>query len=96
MGPVADGGTFAAFLAEVSGAEDKTAVVDRFLESVAEFPLVEGGQMHFIYRGPGEDLAIVGDLIGARFDHPMNHMAETDLFYYTASITRPASRPGRG
>ena len=33
-GRVANDGTFAEFLAEVEGAEDKTAVVDRFLNSV--------------------------------------------------------------
>ena len=90
-GRVANDGTFAEFLAEVEGAEDKTAVVDRFLNSVNEFPLVEGGQMHFMYLGPGEDLAIAGDLIGARFEHPMNRVADTNLFYYSADVA-PRSR----
>ena len=85
-GRVANAGIFAQFLAEVEGAEDKTAVVDRFLDSVTEFPLVEGGQMHFMYRGPGADLAIAGDLIGARFEHPMNRVTDTDFFYYSADV----------
>ena len=85
-GRVARAGTFAQFLAEVESAEDKTAVVDRFLDSVTEFPFVEGGQMHFMYRGPGTDLAIAGDLIGARFEHPMNRVTDTDLFYYSADV----------
>ena len=38
---VADG-QFERFLAEVEAADDKAAVVDRFLEAVDQFPLIEG------------------------------------------------------
>ena len=88
---VADG-RFAAFLSDVAQAEDKTAVVDRFIDSVDQFPFVEGAsRAHFIYRGPAEDLAIAGDLIGARIERPMTRADGTDLFYYTVELD-PASR----
>ena len=89
-GQARSAGTFAESLARIDGAQDKETTIDRFLGSVEEFPLIEGDQMHFIYRGPGEDLAIAGDLIGARFEHPMNRVLGTDLFYYSADVAPQA------
>ncbi len=78
---------FAAFLAEVQNASDKNAVIDRFLASVDSYPLVEGNsQVHFLYRGPGDDLAVGGDMIGARQERSMTRIAETDLFYYSTTL----------
>ncbi|MEE8170409.1 MAG: alpha/beta hydrolase-fold protein, partial [Phycisphaerae bacterium] len=78
---------FGRFLAEVATADDKKAVVDRFIESQREFPLIEGDdRLHFIYRGPAEDLAVAGDLFGARQERAMTRVAGTDLFYHTARL----------
>ena len=85
-------GRFERFLQDVSQADDKTVVVDRFIESVEQFPLVEGdSRVHFIYRGPADDVAIAGDIIGARIERPMTHVAGTDLFYHSTELD-PAAR----
>jgi enterochelin esterase-like enzyme/outer membrane protein assembly factor BamB len=78
---------FDRFLAEASRSADKTAVVDRFLATITEFPLIEqDGRVHFIYRGPGSDVAIGGDLWGARQEASMTHIEGTDLFYYSTRL----------
>jgi enterochelin esterase-like enzyme len=77
---------------ELRSASDKTAVVDRFMASIEQFPLVEGpDRVTFLYRGPGSDLGLGGDMIGARQDRPMTRLEGTDLFYYTTRL-EPASR----
>ena len=87
--PAAKDSSFAKFLAEVDGADDKRAVVDRFMNSGKSFPLVEDdGTIHFVYRGPGADLAIEGDVIGARMDMPMTRVDGTDLSYFTTQMER--------
>ena len=83
---------FAGFLDELSAAADKKAVVDRFMAANASFPIIEpGGLVHFIYRGPGDDLAVAGDLAGAGNDQPMKRAEGTDLFYLSARL-EPTAR----
>ena len=80
-------GDFARFLAEVREAEDKSAVVDRFLASQSSFPIIENERLvHFLYRGEADDMAIAGDMIGARQEAPMTRVEGTDLFYYSTEI----------
>ena len=80
-------GRFEQFLREVGNADNQATVVDRFLNSVEEFPLVENDRrVHFLYQGPGEGIAIAGDMIGARKEQPMTRVEETDLFYYSTEI----------
>ena len=80
-------GSFSEFLLMVRDADDKAAVVDQFLESIPGFPLIEGETLvHFLYRGEGEDLAIAGDLIGARTEAFMTQVEGTDLFYYSMEV----------
>jgi len=42
--------------------------------------------VHFIYRGPGTDLALAGDVIGARQEARMQQVEGTDLFYYSTHL----------
>ncbi len=88
-----DGGSrFAAFLTEVQSASDSSAVVDQFLASIETYPLIEGdSRVHFLYRGPGEDLAVGGDMIGARQERTMTRVADTDLLYYSTTL-EPGAR----
>ena len=80
-------GGFERFLLDIDRTNEKKAVVDQFLESIDEFPLIEGeDRVHFIYRGPGEDVALAGDIIGARIEQPMTRVAGTDLFYYSTEL----------
>ncbi|MCA9250625.1 MAG: PQQ-binding-like beta-propeller repeat protein [Phycisphaerales bacterium] len=78
---------FHAFLEEVNAADDKQAVVDKFIAAQKEFPIVEdSGWVHFVYKGEGQDLAVAGDLFGARQESPMTRLADTDMFYRSVQI----------
>jgi outer membrane protein assembly factor BamB/enterochelin esterase-like enzyme len=81
------GSRFARFLAEVEAATDKSAAVDRFLESITSYPLREWPDLVvFLYRGPADDMGIAGDLIGERREDPMHRVAGTDLFWYATRV----------
>ncbi len=84
---------FGRFLAEVdaAGDGDKAAVVDRFLAAQKSFPIVEGERVHFVYRGEASDVALAGDLIGARREQAMRRVPGTDLFYHTVEVA-PGTR----
>ncbi len=78
---------FGRFLAEVNGTSNKKAVVDRFVAGIDQMPLIDGRSMvHFIYRGKADDLAVAGDVIGARQERAMTRVAGTDLFYYSTPL----------
>ncbi len=78
---------FARFLAEVGSATDKKAIVDRFMASNKSFPVIEGRErIHFVYRGAGDDLAVAGDMFGARQERVMNRVEGTDLFYLSTRL----------
>ncbi len=72
---------FAHFLAEVASATDKGATVDRFMNDKKHFPIIEDGRVHFVYRGPGNDIAVGSDIFGARQERAMTRVAGTDFFY---------------
>jgi len=83
---------FARFLAEVRASDDKSAVIDAFFEQQETFPLVEGERtVHFVYRGEAEDMAIAGDLFGARQERPMSRVEGTNLFHYSTML-RPDAK----
>lgn len=78
---------FHAFLAEASAAKNKQAVVDKFVAAQKEFPIVEeSGWVHFVYKGEGKDLAVAGDMFGARQERPMTRLADTDFFYHSMPL----------
>ena len=81
------GTRFASFLDRLGAADDKPAEIDRFLASVDSFPIIESdGRVVFVYRGPGEDLALAGDLLGIGGDRLMTRVEGTDLYYYAARL----------
>ena len=83
----AAGGRFDRFLEDLSATRDKAAVVDRFLASIDQFPFIEDDNwVHFLYRGPAEDMAIAGDIFGARQERSMTPVEGTDLFYYSTRL----------
>ncbi len=84
---------FVRFLAEVeaAGKTEKKALVDRFLAAQQEFPIVDGESWaHFLYRGPAADVALAGEMFGARWEEPMSRVAGTDLFYYSLELKADA------
>jgi len=82
------GTAFPAFLAKaaMAGGDQRKKVVDEFLGGHSSFPIVEDEVAHFIYRGPGEDLAVAGDMIGARQERSMSRLDGTDLFYFSMRL----------
>ncbi len=82
---------FGRFVASLSSAKDKNEALDRFLEKQKSFPIIEGDHVvHFVYRGPGTDLAVAGDMFGARQERPMIHVPDTDLFYFSMTVESDA------
>ncbi|MCH7678455.1 PQQ-binding-like beta-propeller repeat protein [candidate division KSB1 bacterium] len=78
---------FAQFVKKAEQAMDKIALVDEFMAEQKEFPVIEGDDIvHFIYRGEASDMALMGDLVGWRYDRPMHRIAGTDLFYYSSRL----------
>ncbi|MCG8606881.1 PQQ-binding-like beta-propeller repeat protein [bacterium] len=81
------GSRFAKFVEKVEAAEDKEALVDAFMSEQKTFPIIEGDNLvHFIYRGEANDVALLGDLVGWRYDWPMHRVKGTDLFYYSCYL----------
>lgn len=80
------------FLAELDRAADKPAAIDAFLAAHPVSPIVEDdGTAHFVYRGPAEDVGIVGDLIGFRREDPMIRVPGTDFFHYSLRVEPTAA-----
>jgi outer membrane protein assembly factor BamB/enterochelin esterase-like enzyme len=78
---------FAQFLKRVKKAQDKMALIDEFMKSHEQFPVLEGDNLvHFIFRGDANDVAIAGDMIGFRREESMKRVSGTDFFYYSAYL----------
>ncbi|MGH9869539.1 MAG: PQQ-binding-like beta-propeller repeat protein [Candidatus Polarisedimenticolia bacterium] len=83
---------FGRFLAEAEKAPDKAAAVDAYFKKQTSFPIVESdGAVHFVYRGKGTDVAIVGDMLGESREDPMQRLAGSDLFHYSMRLEPDAS-----
>lgn len=85
--------SFQAFVDKLESTTDKSAkrrLVNEFLEKQSSFPIVEEGIAHFVYQGPGTDVALACDAFGARQEQPMQRVADTDFFYLGMPL--PASQ----
>lgn len=83
---------FGRFIDSLSKTADKKAAIDTYFEKQKTSPIVENDtSVHFFYRGEGTDLALAGDMFGARQEQPMHHVDGTDLFYYSLK-TEPDAR----
>lgn len=79
----------APLVAELETATDTAAVLNTFLAG-KQLPLVDGDQVIFLWRGPGDDLAIAGDMIGMRREEPMRRVGSTDLWWWATQLDRRA------
>ncbi len=77
---------FARFIEELQDSDDKSEVIDQFMAKHPQTPIVEDGWVHFVYRGPGHDIAIGSDLFGARQERSMQRLAGTDFFHYSSRV----------
>ncbi|CAM2009108.1 outer membrane protein assembly factor BamB family protein [Acanthopleuribacter pedis] len=87
------GSAFTQFLAKVKAAKKSAKaqkLVDAFMAKQKQTPIVEDGWVHFVYQGDAKDVAIGGDLFGARQERGMYRLAETNLFYYSAELEADA------
>lgn len=83
---------FGRFLADARRAPDRKGIVDAWMARQKSFPVVEGdGIVHFVYRGKGEDVGIMGDLLGWDREDPMTRLEGTDLFHYSARVEPDAA-----
>ncbi|MFQ5927930.1 MAG: alpha/beta hydrolase-fold protein, partial [Terriglobia bacterium] len=78
---------FGTFVRKVQAAEDKKALIDDFMNSNTEFPIIEGDSLvHFVYRGDVEDIAIGGTMLDALTHDPMERIEGTDFYYKSYSL----------
>ncbi len=69
----------------VQDADDPPAVVDEFLDG-RSLPLVDGDEAIFIWRGEADDVAVAGDMIGARREEKMERLEGTDLWWWATEL----------
>ena len=89
--PEAPSGVLLGLRDQLREATDPEAVLEAFLSSQSSFPIVEEGTVHFVYQGQARDVALAGDLPGARREWPMSRMADTDLFFRSVSLEPDAA-----
>lgn len=78
---------FGRFVASLASADDKPGTVASFIKDQTSFPIIEGKDtVHFVFFGEGKDLALAGDMFGARQERPMNRVAGANLFYYSMKV----------
>ncbi len=78
---------FAQFVAAVEKSGNKKALIDDFMSAQKRLPVIEDGNLvHFVYRGPATDMALVSDVTGYRVEQPMFRLAGSDLFYYSTYL----------
>jgi outer membrane protein assembly factor BamB len=65
---------------QVAEAPDKRLVVDHFFRSQQRFPIREGDVVHFVYRGPASDVALLGGMLDQGEELPLERLEGTDLF----------------
>lgn len=68
---------------------DPDAEIDRFLAG-REGPLIDGSEVIFLWRGPADDVAVAGDMIGMRREEPMRRLAGSDLWWWATELDRRA------
>jgi enterochelin esterase-like enzyme/outer membrane protein assembly factor BamB len=85
------GGAFAHFVERVDRSESKRLLVDEYMRRQISFPVVEEGWVHFLYRGPAEDVAITGSMTAWMVEEPLSRLEGTDLLYRSYE-SPPATR----
>jgi len=78
-------GAIAALLAAVADAEVKRSPVDDFMRRHPVLPVVEGGRLHFVWRGAAEDVGIEASHLGWA-EEPLARIPGTDLWYRTDEV----------
>ncbi len=69
---------------------NKDAIIDHYFSQQKTFPIVDGNLVHFVYRGEANDMAIAGDMIGARQERRMTRIPGSDIFYHSLTLAPDA------
>ena len=77
--------------AEVLASDRQKTILDTFLKARPGTPFVENGRVHFYFRGQARDVALAGDLPGARREIPFSRLANTDLFFLSLEVAPRAA-----
>jgi len=84
---VAPNSNFAQIVKKVAASENKKALLDEFMESQTEFPIIEGDDLiHFVFRGEAKDVAIAGDLVDFQKEEVLEKIKGTDLFHISYQL----------
>ncbi|MCP4663697.1 MAG: PQQ-binding-like beta-propeller repeat protein [bacterium] len=85
-------GAIAELARKLEGAENKRQVIDEFMASHREFPILEGDELvHIIFRGDVEDLMLAGNMSVWEREVPMHRLGSTD-FYFRSMDLEPGGR----
>jgi outer membrane protein assembly factor BamB len=77
---------FGRWVASLETVDDRKAAIDAYVGAQESIPIVEGGYVHFLYRGEGQDVAIAGSMSDTGGPLPMNRVEGTDLFHRTFEL----------
>lgn len=82
------GKEFGNLVSVASKSADPQQVVDEYLKrkDVDAFPLIEGNLVHFVYQGDARDVAVAGDMFGARQERKMERIPGTDTWYHVIEL----------
>ena len=83
-------GAFSDFLERLAVASEPGLLLEEWWRQQESFPLVEDGStVHFLYRGPARDVAVLGDMTAdLHIPEAMQRVGETDLFYRSYDYER--------
>ncbi len=72
-------------------AAERPSLVDAWLGELDSVPVVEGrDQVHFVYFGEAQEVALLSDLFGGRTDRKMRRIEGTDFFYFSTELENDA------
>ncbi|MCP4654118.1 MAG: PQQ-binding-like beta-propeller repeat protein [bacterium] len=81
-----EAGLLGELAAKVRAAENKRQLVDDLMAAHADFPILDGDLVHFVYRGEVEGLGLTGNMLPAEEELPMHRLEGTDLHYRTLTL----------
>jgi outer membrane protein assembly factor BamB len=80
------GPNFSTMLAEVAASDTPQKVVDEYLAAQSSFPLLENDLAHFVFQGEATDVAVAGDMFGARQERKMQRISGTDVWFQATEL----------
>ncbi len=80
---------FELFLEQLSQSDSKEELVQEFLDTLTQSPIIEGGEVYFIYYGSSSNIRAVflaGDMNQWQTNQRMTQAYATNLYYYKSSF----------